>query len=123
MTVTVIGVEVNPGKVARHDQIEMMILVEVDKGGAISTPPAFARQTRAGGGVREIAMAVVEQEVGREAVIGIVIRGGHLAAIVWDFVLTKPDIKIAVAIDITTSEDLNVLQSRTGRPYQAARFA
>ncbi len=100
MTLAVVGVEIDSGEVADHQQIEIRIFIQVDEGARVSSAKAFLRQARLFGGEFKAAVAPVSKEVAGPAVIGVKKRRRHLALEVRGLVLSQPGIEVAVAVDV-----------------------
>ena len=57
-------------------------------------------------------MPVVQQQVRRIAIVGVIIRRRHLAAHVGDLVLADEHIEVAVVIDVAARQRLCIFQMR-----------
>ena len=57
-------------------------------------------------------MPVVQQQVRRIAIVGVIIRRRHLAAHVGDLVLADEHIEVAVAVDVAARQRLYIFQMR-----------
>ena len=122
LSVPVVRVYVHSGKVAHHQQVQITVAIKIGERRAIAAAPTLFREAGSLRRVAESAASVVQKQVGRVTIIRVIKRRGHLAALVRCLVLSQPDIQIAIAVDVTATEHLSVLQSRAGEPNELARF-
>src|SRR5579883_3452285 len=118
----VVPVHVDAREIAYHHEVEVCASRQPGKRSAVRSPKAFRSQAGSEGSVAEIAEAVVQKQIRRIAIVGIVVRRGYLPVEIRTLVLGEKQVQVAVAIDITTSENLGVLQRRIGPPHQSRRL-
>src|SRR5207247_4740138 len=97
-TVAVVPVKVQAGEIAHHHQVQVPVIVQIDKRRAENAPPAFPLQARGGGRVGEISVTVAQQQVSGMPVVGVGIIGSENLAECGDPVLTQKQIQVAVVV-------------------------
>ena len=75
MAVAVVSVKVNAGEIAHDQQVQVAVVVQVNKRSTVNAPTAFLLQPGGHGRVGEIAMPVVQQQIGEMSVVGVVKTG------------------------------------------------
>jgi hypothetical protein len=84
----IVVVQIDAGEVADDEQIQVVVVVEVDEAARVGPSVALRRQPSGFGRGRKVALAVVEQQVGGMTVVCVVVRGGHLPALIRTLVLS-----------------------------------
>src|SRR6516225_8630837 len=67
-------------------------------------------------------MAVITQEIGWEAVVGIIVMGPNNLSESWDFVLSKEHVQVTSVRNVAAGHCHGVFESRIGSPNQPRRF-
>ena len=79
VSTSVVVVEVDPGEIADHEQIEVCITIEIDEAARIGAAKAFFGETGGFGEEFESTVAIVSEQVRGPAVVGVEEGGGHLS--------------------------------------------
>ena len=116
----IVHVNVQASEIAHHSEIQITITIEIHKRRAVASAPS--PESRCSRGICKMSRPIVQEQVGWMAVIGVEVGRWHLAALVRDFVLAQPDIKIAIAIDISAREYLPILEFWIRRPNAHSRI-
>jgi hypothetical protein len=101
VSTSVVVIQIDAREVADHEKVEIVVSVEIDERARVGSPESLRFEPGGGGSEREISLPVIQEQIRRVTVVGVVVGGGHLAAEIGLLVLGEPDIEVAVAIDIS----------------------
>ena len=107
ITPPVVAIEIQAREVTHVDEVQVAIAIEVEPRGTVGAPMTLWSQTRGLGDVQPLG-SVIAQQVGREPIVGIVVRCGELAVDERQPVLGDPQIEVPVAIDVTSGDGLRM---------------
>jgi len=104
VSTSIVVVQIDAGKVADDEKVEIGVIVEIDKGARVGSPPPLRFEPCGSSSEREISLSIVQEQIRGEAVVGVVVGGGHLATAIGRLVLGEPDVQVTIAIDVADSQ-------------------
>ena len=108
--VAAVPIKVQTGEIGDYGEVKVPVPVKVKQGG--TEGPAVPLGGKAGllRLVREVSLAIIDQQIVRESIVGVVIGGRHGPLGIGCFPLTGKEVQVAIAIHIPRGQDVQIGQ-------------